>query len=254
MPSTQQDSNERRNDQRHILPGLRVQVGKRSFANKKKLHDVELIDFSENGLAFSSSEIHFKELDKVDVQLSIKDRHVNAQALICYQKPLAQGNQFGLLFVNTSQDMSTLLGSDAIYAMEAQAHAEQIAERVAQLVGHSDQNVVITRQWKLLLKAVEAFISRIREIARQNANTKAELKAAIGPINEFLQINSETRSIAFTGIADDDQLQSTIISVGLDAETKEPLYRVGDHWQSSSVYDVIDLLGQAFVAVHQHKS
>jgi hypothetical protein len=246
------DNHERRQEKRLHIPGLSLQIGKRSFARRTHFSPVELIDFSEGGLAFASDSVEFQELDKVEIKLCRQERQISAQAIICYVRALPEGKQYGLLFINTSEELQSLMGSDALHAMEAQRHAEAVADKVAQLIGHSDQHVQITRQWKLLLKATEAFISRIREIARQNAQTKAELKKAICPINDFLQINPETRTIAFTQLADDDSLQSCMISIAIDDDSGEPVYRIGDKLQTTSVYEVVEHLGQAFVSVYQH--
>lgn len=256
MYSSPQDApkntnNERRQERRLHLPGLALQVAKRTFARRAQYEAVELIDFSEGGLAFCSNSVAFAELDKIDVKLCQQERTINAQAVICYVRPLSDTTQYGLLFINTSEDLQSLLGSDALHTMDAQRHAESVADKVAQLIGHSDQHVQITRQWKLLLKAVEAFISRIREIARQNAQTKSELKKAICPINDFLQINPETRTIAFTQLDENDDAHSCMISIVIDETSGEPHYRIGETRQTTSVYEVVEHLGQAFVSVYQ---
>lgn len=245
------DVDDRRRDSRHSIPGTEIKVRKHHFSGLGRFEPCVAVDFSENGLSFICRTLDSELLDKLDFVLSLSGRSVNGSALICHKENTEHGPRFGLLFINTNEDVTHLVDPGVFANLEINLHAERAAELAASELGHSHTSVTNSRQWHQLANAVDAFVRRISDIVRDKSQTTADYHVAKKAIQEFIKIDNEARTVCFrySNIVGDEK-QAVIRVVALDDGSVE--YQIGDLKNTSSVQEVIDVIGRAFVDLYKN--
>lgn len=250
--SNKQEVDERRRDSRHTIPGTEIKVRKHHFTGLGRFESCVAVDFSENGLSFICRTLDSELLDKLDFVLSLAGRSVSGSALICHKETTDHGPRFGLLFINTNQDVTNLVDPTVFANLEINLHAERAAELAASELGHSQTSVTNSRHWHQLANAVDAFVRRISDIVRDKSGSNEDYQVAKRAIAEFIKIDNEAHNIRFrySNIVGDEQL--AVISVQAVDDTGAVEYRIGDLKNTSSVQEVIDVIGRAFVDLYKN--
>ncbi|MFK8020232.1 MAG: hypothetical protein AB8B86_10715 [Pseudomonadales bacterium] len=241
------DSDDRRRDTRHSIPGTEIKVRKHSFAGLGRFENSLPVDFSENGMSFISAKLELEMLEKVDFILSLEGRQVEGTALICHKSVSEHGSQYGLLFIATNSDITNLVNPGVFANLEINMHAEKTAEYVAEMIGHSNNVVSNSKYWNLLANAVAAFVRRISDIVREKSETKEDYQRAITAIREFISIDRDKCVVSFRYLNIAGVIETADISVHSPGSLGEIEYRISDLKTTSSVQEVIDIIGRAFV-------
>ncbi len=248
------DNNEvddRRRDARHSIPGTEIKVRKHHFSGLGRFESCIALDFSENGLSFICRTLDSELLDKLDFVLSLAGRSVSGTALVCHKEATDHGPRFGLMFINTTEDITHLVDPAVFANLEINLHAERTAEMAASELGHTQNAVAGSRHWHQLANAVDAFVRRISEIVKDKSQTSADYAVAKQAIQEFIVIDNEARSIRFrySNIVGDQQLAIISVQPISDGDVE---YRIGDLKNTRSVQEVIDVIGRAFVDLYKN--
>ncbi len=243
---------ERRRDSRHSIPGTEIKVRKHHFSGLGRYESCVAVDFSENGLSFICRTLDSELLDKLDFVLSLSGRSVSGSALICHKESTDHGPRFGLLFINTNQDVTQLVDPSVFANLEINLHAERTAELAANQLGHSQTSVTNSRHWHQLANAVDAFVRRISDIVRDKSESNDDYQLAKRAIAEFIKIDNEAHNIRFrySNIVGDEKI--AVISVQTVGDSGAVEYRIDDLKNTSSVQEVIDVIGRAFVDLYKN--
>ena len=245
--SARSDASERRRDARHVIPGTEIKVRKHKFAGLGRFESSVAVDFSENGLSFISTSIDLELLEKVDFILSLQGRKVEGSAIICQKAVSDFGPRYGLMFIATNSDVTNLVNPDVFANLEINMHAEKTAEYVAQMLGHSDHVVSNSKHWNLLANAVDAFIRRISDIVREKSQTKGEYQRAVAAIRDFIEVDRERCLVSFKYLNIAGSVATANITVHTSGAEDDIEYRISDLKSTTSVQEVIDIIGRAFV-------
>ncbi len=250
--SNERTVDERRNDSRHVIPGTEIKVRKHHFSGLGRYETCVAVDFSENGLSFICRTLDSELLDKLDFVLSLAGRSVSGSALICHKELTEHGPRFGLLFINTNQEVTHLVDPGVFANLEINLHAERAAELAADALGHSKSSVSNSRHWHQLANAVDAFVRRISDIVRDKSESNEDYQIAKHAIAEFIKIDNDAHTIRFrySNIVGDEQI--ALISVQAVGDSGAVEYRIGDLKNTSSVQEVIDVIGRAFVDLYKN--
>lgn len=252
-PDSNEDPvDERRRDARHIIPGTEIKVRKHHFGGLGRFESCVAVDFSENGLSFICRTLDTELLDKLDFVLSLSGRSVSGSALVCHKEATEHGPRVGLLFINTNQEVTNLVDPNVFANLEINLHAEKTAELAASELGHSQTSVSNSRHWHQLANAVDAFVRRISDIVRDKSQSNEDYQLAKKAIAEFIKIDNEAHNISFryTNIVGDEKL--AVITVQTDADSGAVEYQIADLKNTSSVQEVIDVIGRAFVDLYKN--
>lgn len=248
MQPQDQAGDDRRRDLRHTIPGTEIKVRKHSFTGLGGGYETSLaVDFSDNGLSFISASLKLKLLDKVDFVLSLNGRDIDGCAIICHRSRTDIGQRYGLLFIATSSDVTHLVDPKVFANLEINMHAEQTAEYVAQMIGHSDKALNHSRQWHLLVNAVDVFVRRISEIVREKSQTKAEYQRTIQAIEQFITVDRDAHRVSFRYLNLAGDVETVDISVHNSVTRDSVEYQIGELKSTASVQEVIDIIGRAFI-------
>ena len=240
-------SDDRRRDTRHSIPGTEIKIRKHSFAGLGRFESSLPVDFSENGMSFISAKLELDMLEKVDFILSLEGRKVEGTALICHKALSKHGCQYGLLFIATNNDVTNLVNPGVFANLEINMHAEKTAEYVAEMIGHSNNVVSNSKHWNLLANAVDAFVRRISDIVREKSETKEDYQRAVAAIREFINVDRNKCLVSFRYLNIAGDIECADVCVHSSGTEDEIEYRISDLKTTSSVQEVIDIIGRAFV-------
>ncbi len=215
--SMKQTSN-RRQEKRLSLPTTRIQVRKHSLVPGKPFEECSLVDLSLNGLAFDSNILNFEPLQKLDFYLEIENQSVTGQALVCYNEKHSQTIQYGLLFIQTTPEISEVLDNLECSSREAKLLAARMAERLVFDLDNNDQDQQLRTKLQLLFDSVLAFSQRLSELGVKLRNAE---QCPVTPM-EAIYLDITTGECFFPLFNDElnQTIQASITATYLDGINK----------------------------------
>ncbi|MGI9293016.1 MAG: PilZ domain-containing protein [Pseudomonadales bacterium] len=234
---------ERRGETRLCLPGIKLKVRKHRFTRSGGFATCTAIDVSASGFSFKSAELKLDALDKVDFELSVQNNTVSGHALVCHVEKDGKSATFGLMFLQTSPDISEILDASVLDKLEVQLHAQTVAKEVALKLGYKTQDLQIRRMQKALFAAVDEFAIELADLLPAK-----DLNQCMA---NFLQRNSREHTVTFRRLTETGLDTTTTVAVRFCENKKDVRYHMEPFASTTSIYEVVEIMGQAFAQLYQ---
>ncbi len=228
---------QRREKLRIALPNLSVKVRSSGFGSKGGA-TCNAIDISSHGFAFVSRQNAFKPLDKVQFTLSVGEQPIDGKGVICYAREEAGQMAYGVLFIATSQPVSSALGNAFAQPSAVEDYAVQAAENVWAAVAEDKINAQCLQQQYKLFSAISAFSQRLAQLEQDQAGQL---------LNDRLQLDEANFAIRLNVGAGGEQPRWVDIHASHD-ERGHNCFRIGPDLVLESSYEVIEYIAQLYRA------
>jgi len=235
------ETDNRRLDKRLHLPDLQIKVRPHGFKRTGDFIDCKSVDVSLNGLAFSSSDLMLKLLQKIDIRFSVGHKMIEGSAVICHMRRDKESVQYGVLYIDINPTIEEALCLDTLSSTLVKDLAIHMADN-AVLGGHESEDDILLRKAQMFLfDAVDAFKKRTFELVKDNVNEYDKVHKLLA----MFQVEPNILSVTVpTKNKDDENVKSRTISPVIIQS--QVVFETDDGTTYESIIEILQDLSDTF--------